>query len=218
MANLSASDLAGVRIREARQRHGWTARELAARCAKAGVPKITATVITNLETRRRASRQVGLDELLALAHVLEVPPLQLMIPVNADEHLEVIPGLAMDALEAVQWIGDRGIEGRTGLIISRMPETTATLVRHSAADSVVSTLRLLRFACREIASDRTPADFIPLIADRIMHLAARLESLGYDPPGLGEIGEFLESHDQPATLAQWREREATAPMEGDTDG
>lgn len=105
MANLKASDLAGIRIRQARQQRGWTAKELADQCAAAGAPHITPTVITNLETRRRKTREITLDELLAFARVLDVPPLQLVIPQNADEELEVIPGVLLDALDAADWIG-----------------------------------------------------------------------------------------------------------------
>ena len=100
MANLKASELAGLRIRQARQQRDWTAKELADQCAAAGAPQITPTVITNLETRRRKTREITLDEVLVLAHVLDVPPLQLMVPQNADEELEVIPGTCLDALAA----------------------------------------------------------------------------------------------------------------------
>jgi transcriptional regulator with XRE-family HTH domain len=104
MANLGASDLAGIGVRQARQRHNWTAKDLADRCAAAGAPQITPTVITNLETRRRKTREITLDEVLVLAHVLEVPPLQLVVPQNASEELEVVPGVNLDALAAADWI------------------------------------------------------------------------------------------------------------------
>lgn len=104
MANLGASDLAGIRVRQARQRHNWTAKDLADRCAAAGAPQITPTVITNLETRRRKTREITVDEVLVLAHILEVPPLQLIVPQDAGEELEVVPGLNLDALAATDWI------------------------------------------------------------------------------------------------------------------
>ena len=70
----------------------------------AGAPQITPTVITNLETRRRKTREITVDEVLVLAHILEVPPLQLIVPQDAGEELEVVPGLNLDALAATDWI------------------------------------------------------------------------------------------------------------------
>jgi transcriptional regulator with XRE-family HTH domain len=65
-------------------------------------------VITNLETRRRKTREITLDELLVLAHVLDVPPLQLVVPRNDGEELEVVPGVLLGALDAADWIvGER---------------------------------------------------------------------------------------------------------------
>ena len=104
MANLGASDLAGIRVRQARQRRNWTAKDLADRCAAAGAPQITPTVITNLETRRRKTREISVDEVLVLAHVLDVAPLQLIVPQDEGEELEVVPGLSLGGLAAADWI------------------------------------------------------------------------------------------------------------------
>ena len=106
MTTLSASDIAGRRIREARKRRGWTVRDLAGKCAEAGVPRITAPVITNLETRRRAGREVSAEELVALAWVLDVPPVQLLSPLDGDEVLEVVPGEGKDSVDAAAWLSD----------------------------------------------------------------------------------------------------------------
>lgn len=104
MANMGASDLAGQRIRQFRQQHEWTAKELADRCAEIGAPHITATVITNLETRRRASRQITVDEALVLAYVLEVPPILLFLPLSDGEHLEITPSISTDPVSSVLWL------------------------------------------------------------------------------------------------------------------
>lgn len=82
---LKPSDLAGARVREARGRRGWTARQLAERCIKAGAPGLTASVIANIETGRKDAagqrrRDITIDELLALAYVLEIPPVALLAP------------------------------------------------------------------------------------------------------------------------------------------
>ncbi len=84
-SSLRPSDLSGARVRETRGRRGWTARQLADRCAEAGAPELTVSVIANIETGRRDAegrrrRDVTIDELLALAYVLEVPLNALLAP------------------------------------------------------------------------------------------------------------------------------------------
>jgi transcriptional regulator with XRE-family HTH domain len=125
----NASDLAGRRIRDARQRRGWSAKELAERCAEAGAPHITPTVITNLETRRRATREITLDEVLIIAAVLDVPPLKLILPVDPGEGLEVVPGVHLDELAAVDWIVGTPEQVRLDDIRSPEPDAAAPLER-----------------------------------------------------------------------------------------
>jgi transcriptional regulator with XRE-family HTH domain len=219
MANLSASDLVGIRVRQARQKRGWTAKELAGRCAKAGAQQISSTVITNLETRRRRSREVSVDELLTLAHVLEVPPLQLMLPLGAGERLEVVPGTEMDALEAARFIdgpteppGARDLDGP-------LPESTARMLRAAESGGVLALLRQADYLVHVISDrdrslDSTPGDRteelrLALLADRLMHVAARLDAFGYAVP-VERAGEILARRGLPSTLAQWREQDSAA--------
>ena len=103
---MNASDVAARRIREARTKRGWTVKQLAAECAKAGTPQITAPVITNLETRRRLGREITAEELVALAWVLGVPPVQLLTPLGTNEALQVVPGESMGPLDLVAWVAD----------------------------------------------------------------------------------------------------------------
>jgi hypothetical protein len=79
---------------------------LAARCADVGAPHITAAVITDLETRRRSSRKITIDELLVLAYVLEVPPLFLFVPADGSEALQVTPDVEKDSIEAAAWVAE----------------------------------------------------------------------------------------------------------------
>jgi transcriptional regulator with XRE-family HTH domain len=72
------SELLAAYIRKLRDERGWTAEGIAARCAKAGAPEITRSVIANIETGRRDAagwrrRDVTVDELVTLAAVLEMP-------------------------------------------------------------------------------------------------------------------------------------------------
>src|SRR4249920_2956625 len=72
------------RVRQLREQHGWSARELADRCAEAGMPELTRDVITSLETGRRAS--VSVDELFVLALVLDVAPVHLAVPLENERY------------------------------------------------------------------------------------------------------------------------------------
>jgi transcriptional regulator with XRE-family HTH domain len=163
MANLKASELAGLRIRQARQQRDWTAKELADQCAAAGAPQITPTVITNLETRRRKTREITLDEVLVLAHVLDVPPLQLMVPQNADEELEVIPGGRLDALAAADWIV--GDPAPIGLDVIGAPAASAAGPLERWQE------RLVRTVGREVLRHRRQRRLsAPQLADRTAEL------------------------------------------------
>lgn len=227
MANFSASDLAGRRIREIRQRYGWTAKELADRCATHGVPQITATVITNLETRRRSTRQITVDELLVLADVLEVPPVELIAPLGAGEQLEVTPQFHMGALTAIAWIAGDPLS-LTPLIDAQFPGAVITEQLLRRGSTPVITARQMRIVANSIHewddAARDPeltesnrhmievyAKDIEAMADRLMHLAARMEAWGYEPPELG-VRRILEDRGLPATLNEWRERAAKSPV------
>lgn len=218
MTNLSASDLAGRRIREARKRRDWTVRDLADHCAKAGASHITATVITNLETRRRATREITADELLVLSYVLDVPPLQLISPLNAAEQLQITPGLSMDALEAAAWLGNDStvlqatLDGQD----DARPQTTAVnpanILRRIRRAS-----QLLRADYRALRAQKgnvKARDGIVQRGAHIMAMLGRLADLGYQPPELDlETAAALRECGQPASLDEWRARE-----EGDVDG
>lgn len=73
----TVSDVTARRVRELRQQWGWSAAELAERCAEWGHPQLTASVIANIESGRRDKngrrrRDVTVDEAFAFARVLQV--------------------------------------------------------------------------------------------------------------------------------------------------
>jgi transcriptional regulator with XRE-family HTH domain len=88
------------RVREVRRRHGWNQQQLAEQMTKAGVAW-DRNVVANLETGRRAS--VGVDELLALAHVLSVAPLSLLIPLDDKTPYQLTPTVTKPAEEVRDW-------------------------------------------------------------------------------------------------------------------
>lgn len=205
MTTLSASDVAARRIREARQKHGWTVKDLAAACGKAGAGHITAAVITNLETRRRPGRHVTLDEILALASVLGVPPLQLMTPLDGSETLTALPGDARNPLEAAAWLSD---DAAAAVPVWYSPG-------QDTAAGPVTILRQIRSVTREIElrdaglTGRDPAiagsrtrhkNTIAMLGLRLTHLIAALAAQRYSPPALDATMAILARHGLPGTF------------------
>lgn len=89
------SDVLGARLTEIRTRQNLTAADVAARCAAVGMPELTAQTIYNLETGRpgedgRRKRLIAIDELLALAYVLDVAPVNLLLPVRPDQRARTL--------------------------------------------------------------------------------------------------------------------------------
>lgn len=78
------------RVREIRDRRGWSGAVLAERMAAAGLPQFDRGVIANFESGRR--RSVSIDEVLVLALVLDVAPLDLFVPVDGDRVDDLVGG------------------------------------------------------------------------------------------------------------------------------
>jgi len=79
---LTPSTIMTRRMRELRERRGWTAEQLASRCAEVGMPSLTRSVIANVESGRRQGG-FTIEEMLTLAYVLDVAPVYLFLPVEA---------------------------------------------------------------------------------------------------------------------------------------
>lgn len=63
-------------------------------------------VVTKVENGRR--QDVSIAEWLALAYVLDVPPLELIAPLGQDVKIEVLPGLEVGPYELWGWLTGRG--------------------------------------------------------------------------------------------------------------
>lgn len=103
------SDLVGSAVRRYRDLHGWTAQQLADECAEAGAPGITAAVLANIETGRRAKdgqrrRDVTVDEWLVLARALSVPPVLLLLPIGQQDEVKLVPGVSIHPDLARKWV------------------------------------------------------------------------------------------------------------------
>ena len=113
--HLSVSDAVAVRIKEARGRRGWSAKQLAEQCAVRGLPRLTHSVLNNIESGRpdkdgQRKRDITVDELLALAVILDVAPTHLLgLPVDGATSIEILPSCGVSNNDDLQqWIrGDK---------------------------------------------------------------------------------------------------------------
>lgn len=108
-APTTPSDLIAARVRALRDDRGLTVKELAARCAAAGMPQLTAQALYKLEQRRAtplgARRPVTVDELLVLAYVLDIAPVHLMAGTEDDDaELPVTPVISHTRTDVRRWI------------------------------------------------------------------------------------------------------------------
>jgi len=200
------------RVKQLRQRRGWTAAQLAERCAEIGAPEITRSVIANIETGRKDSRgrrrrEITVDESNILAFALQVPPAMLTVPLDGGDKLEVTPDVAMDPLTAASWLtGDHGYADSSGsATLARDPQATPWRTRFRAVSPEARPLALLR----EIGGllDRADAIFqygklddarvaLREIGREIDRLGQWLESLGYTRPPLpAELAEVMRVPD-----------------------
>ena len=80
----TVSDTGWENVRRFRKRNGWSVTDLAERCIEIGegAERLTAPIIENIEHGRRRggerTRNITVDELMALAYALAVPPAALM--------------------------------------------------------------------------------------------------------------------------------------------
>src|SRR5207249_4769097 len=95
------------RMHALRKKRGWTAQRLADAMTGVGVPW-DRQVVSKLENGRRQTVSAG--ELLALAYVLGIHPLDLLVPSDAtdDEPYQVTPEVTAAAANVRAWIGGLG--------------------------------------------------------------------------------------------------------------
>src|SRR5690349_8340146 len=83
-----------------RKNRGWTQQELADRLSEVGCADFGRGVIAKIETQKRG---VTAEELLALSAALNVSPVNLCVPYNPDEQVEITPEIRVPAQSARRW-------------------------------------------------------------------------------------------------------------------
>ena len=114
---LSPVQAVARRVREVRNLRGWSAQELAERCAALGMASLDRSTIASIEIGRR--KRIGVDELLlVLALALGVAPVHLLVPLT-EEWYAVAPDHVTGAGKVRQWV--RGNHPMTGVPLSGDP-------------------------------------------------------------------------------------------------
>lgn len=105
------SDLVADQVVRIRKRAGLRRDQLADRCQELGMSDLTEAALANIETGRRdrgtgkRRRRVTVEELLALALALDVPPVSLLADPRTDgAAVPVREGVDVDPWRALLWI------------------------------------------------------------------------------------------------------------------
>jgi transcriptional regulator with XRE-family HTH domain len=96
----------GGRVAQFRKQRGLTAQQLSVQLRDRLGVDLKRTVIGNLESGYR--RTISYAEILALAYVLEVPPLVLMVPIGTDD-FQPLPEVSEEPWESATWITGEGL-------------------------------------------------------------------------------------------------------------
>lgn len=115
-ADPTVGDVFATRLRRFRKERGLSVPALAERCSELGVSDLTVPSLTNLErpaAATRARRRVTVEEWLALAVALRVPPLALVAPAGDAERVVVTPGNPIPTGDFIDWV----ISDDSGLVV-----------------------------------------------------------------------------------------------------
>ncbi|MFD0404090.1 helix-turn-helix domain-containing protein [Kitasatospora sp. NPDC127116] len=88
-------------VKTHRVQRGMTTSDLSAACAARGVP-IAANTITKIEKGQRDSLKV--EEALVLAHALDLPLVALLIPLESQTDVDLLPEVPLSVWEAAAWV------------------------------------------------------------------------------------------------------------------
>jgi transcriptional regulator with XRE-family HTH domain len=197
----TALDLESVLAREIRRhrdRHGWTAAELAERVTAVG-GKMPRQVISKIET---GVRDVSIPELLIVGRALRVPPLMLLFPVGRHQEIEFPNDARAETQNTwglLRWCsGEARLDGGD---ISEDPGAAPLVLyrRHQAlVDEWASGARLLYTTPMTLDTEKLRRDAERRSASAVTELRncrAEMSRLGLSHPDLPPgIREQIEPH------------------------
>ena len=97
----SAREVIAENVRRLRREHDWTQEEVARRLTRAGWPT-TQSKIAKVE-RGTSKPKLSVDDLLALAFVLDTTPTNLVVPWDPDAEVQITPHVNVTGAKGRQW-------------------------------------------------------------------------------------------------------------------
>ncbi|MFI5684643.1 helix-turn-helix domain-containing protein [Streptomyces sp. NPDC051636] len=193
-------------VRKVRLERGISVQRLADICTdEYGVP-MKRSVLANFEGGRRPA--LSLVEVLVIARILEVPPVQLLFPIGLQETTEVLPDKVVDTWAALKWF-----TGETPQLPGDQPSDT---VEQSAApvrlfrrhDQLVADWQRSNRQLQEMLATMgtAPDSHIVQLASQSLHqlgeslqeVRQQMRRRGLTPPGLiPELAYIEASQDTP---------------------
>lgn len=209
----------GRQVRLYRDKAGLSAQRLADALAELGAP-IERSVLANLESGRR--KTVSVPEVIALARVLDVPPLSLIYPVEEDSELvEVVPGVVAEARAAAEWFGGgpfpESPDGASRLDLWLWGDVSVLTQLRQHDRAIRLLLNLVEISRRLVtevpvdAESREKFQGMTADAERVIRvLRERMRTKGVTPPELPAAFAYLEDETlaaprTPTGPASWEE-------------
>jgi transcriptional regulator with XRE-family HTH domain len=127
--NIRPGAIFARRVKEARKRRAWSQQTLADRLTELGYP-MTRVVLTKLE---RNDRQVTLEDVFAFAVALGVAPVHLLVPLDDDEQVAVVPTRSFSAVVVRGWLRGLYPAGKEtlGVWLSELPASELEVLMKS---------------------------------------------------------------------------------------
>lgn len=186
------SEVLARQIKVWRDRRKLSAQDLANRMAEYG-GKLNGIAIRRIEN---GQRDVSLDEALALAHALAVPPPLLFADLPSGEHVAVLPDIPLHPWLVYQWAAGQEpplvVSERGGANITRVEEfgqalTAVQLYREeekaaNAVHDAVSNLRNAEYVGESRAVEVARFNYLGTLRDLASVLDQMIEN-GIQPPG-----------------------------------
>ncbi|MGK4581766.1 helix-turn-helix transcriptional regulator [Kitasatospora sp. HPMI-4] len=199
----------GETIKAARAARGLSAPELASACSALGVP-VTPNAINKIETARRES--LRLEEALAFAIALNLPLVSLIVPLDGDAEVDLLPALRLPVWEAAVLITgedqpDDAVEGSAHALLAVYREHVVD-VRTALISTQAAHERRSQAARNELGSERyqqlsRQASEFERIAhedcQRLRDTRSRMRTQGLHPAPLPAVLAFLDPDEEEST-------------------
>ncbi len=122
MENRPLSRQLGDNVRRLRKGKGLSLAEVSSRMGALGMP----LSLNGLSKVELGNRDLGVDELVALAEALNLPPLVVLFPLGTKREVELFPGTNVDTWAAAKWFtGEAPFPGTADAVrVESDPPTT----------------------------------------------------------------------------------------------